>query len=75
MPLDNPVGSRLETRLRRETQGEVLFDAISWGRYATDAPIYQIEPLGVVVPKSCEDAAPAIAIHTAREWLSPALVA
>jgi FAD/FMN-containing dehydrogenase/Fe-S oxidoreductase len=71
MPLDDPVGSRLETRLRRETQGEVLFDAFSRGRYATDASIYQIEPLGVVVPKSREDAAAAIAI--AREEGVPVL--
>jgi FAD/FMN-containing dehydrogenase/Fe-S oxidoreductase len=60
-----PVRSRLEHRLSRETQGEVLFDAFSRGRYSTDASIYQIEPLGVVVPKSREDAATAIAI--ARE--------
>jgi FAD/FMN-containing dehydrogenase/Fe-S oxidoreductase len=71
MPLDNPVGSRLETRLRRETQGEVLFDAFSRGRYSTDASIYQIEPLGAVVPKSREDAATAIAI--AREEGVPVL--
>jgi len=54
--------SKLETRLRRETQAEVLFDAFSRGRYSTDASIYQIEPLGVVVPRSREDAAAAIAI-------------
>src|SRR5271169_3233506 len=71
MPLDNPVGSRLETRLRRETQGEVLFDAFSRGRYATDASIYQIEPIGAVVPKSREDAAAAITI--AREEGVPVL--
>jgi FAD/FMN-containing dehydrogenase/Fe-S oxidoreductase len=71
MPLNNPVGSRLETRLRRETQGEVLFDAFSRGRYATDSSIYQIEPIGAVVPKSCEDAAAAIAI--AREEGVPVL--
>src|SRR6516165_6616003 len=62
---DNPVGSRFEVRLRREIRGEVLFDAFSRGRYATDASLYQIEPLGVVVPKNREDAAAAIAI--ARE--------
>ncbi len=62
MPLDNLAGSRLETRLRREVQGEVLFDAFSRGRYATDASIYQIEPLGVVIPKRRKDAATAIAI-------------
>src|SRR5215469_11784932 len=65
MPRDNPPASSLETRLRREIRGEVLFDAFSRGRYATDASIYQIEPLGVVVPRSREDAAAAIAI--ARE--------
>ena len=71
MPLDNPAGSHLELRLRREIRGEVLFDAFSRGRYATDASIYQIEPLGVVVPKSREDAAAAIAI--AREEGVPVL--
>ena len=71
MPLNNPVGSRLETRLLRETQGEVLFDAFSRGRYATDASIYQIEPIGAIVPKSREDAAAAIAI--AREEGVPVL--
>src|SRR5215467_9981431 len=71
MPLDNPAGSAFEARLRREVQGELLFDAFSRGRYSTDASIYQIEPLGVVVPKSREDAAAAIAI--AREEGVPVL--
>src|SRR6201998_1576455 len=71
MPLDNPAGSRLEARLRRDVRGEVKFDAFSRGRYATDASIYQIEPLGVVVPKSRRDAAAAIAI--AREEGVPVL--
>lgn len=48
--------SALAARLRREIDGEVLFDAASRGRYATDASIYQIEPIGVVVPRT-EDAA------------------
>jgi FAD/FMN-containing dehydrogenase/Fe-S oxidoreductase len=71
MPLDNPAGSSLKACLRREMRGEVLFDAFNRGRYATDASIYQIEPLGVVVPRSCEDAAAAIAI--AREEGVPVL--
>ncbi len=49
-------------RLRREVDGEVLFDAASRGRYATDASIYQIEPIGVVVPRTEEAARTAIAI-------------
>src|SRR5437016_9860046 len=71
MPPDISSGSAVEARLRRETRGEVLFDAFSRGRYATDASIYQIEPLGVVVPKSRVDAAAAIAI--AREEGVPVL--
>ena len=48
--------SALAARMRREQQGEVLFDAASRGRYSTDASIYQIEPVGVVVPKTDADA-------------------
>jgi FAD/FMN-containing dehydrogenase/Fe-S oxidoreductase len=71
MAFDDDPASGLETRLRREIRGEVLFDAFSCGRYSTDASIYQIEPLGVVVPLGREDAATAIAI--AREEGVPVL--
>src|SRR5579875_1318708 len=70
MPLDTPAPS-LAARLKRETRGEVLFDAFSRGRYATDASIYQIEPVGVIVPKSRDDVAAALAI--AREEGVPVL--
>ena len=50
-----PGDPALATRLRGEIEGEVLFDAFSRGRYSTDASIYQIEPLGVVVPRSEQD--------------------
>jgi FAD/FMN-containing dehydrogenase/Fe-S oxidoreductase len=46
----------LAARLRRELTGDVLFDAWSRGRYSTDASIYQIEPLGVVVPRTEQEA-------------------
>jgi FAD/FMN-containing dehydrogenase/Fe-S oxidoreductase len=62
MPLVTDPPPMFEARLRREIRGEVMFDAFSRGRYATDASIYQIEPLGVVVPRDCADAAAAIAI-------------
>jgi FAD/FMN-containing dehydrogenase/Fe-S oxidoreductase len=48
--------SALAKRLAREIEGEVLFDAASRGRYATDASIYQIDPIGVVLPRSEQDA-------------------
>ena len=47
--------SALAKRLQRETSAEVLFDDFSRGLYSTDASIYQIMPLGVVVPKTQDD--------------------
>src|SRR6266478_1621747 len=52
----------LQDRLTREITGEVLFDRFSRGRYATDASFYQIMPLGVVVPRSVDEALRALAI-------------
>ena len=54
--------SSLETRLRKELDAEVMFDAASRGRYSTDASIYQVQPVGIVVPRSEEAARAAIAI-------------
>ncbi|WP_144112943.1 FAD-binding and (Fe-S)-binding domain-containing protein [Paraburkholderia sp. BCC1886] len=47
--------SPLAQLLRKSLRGDVLFDAASRGRYATDASIYQITPIGVVVPRDQED--------------------
>src|SRR5690606_36054740 len=66
-PIQAPALSRsaLAQRLRREVDGEALFDAFSRGRYSTDASIYQVEPVGVVVPRT-EDAA-RVALQIAAE--------
>ncbi|HVL71902.1 MAG TPA: FAD-binding oxidoreductase, partial [Beijerinckiaceae bacterium] len=45
--------------------GEVRFDAFTRGRYATDASIYQIMPIGVAFPRDTADVAAALTI--ARE--------
>ena len=45
----------LRADLERHISGEVRFDRVSRALYATDASVYQIEPLGVVVPRSAED--------------------
>jgi FAD/FMN-containing dehydrogenase/Fe-S oxidoreductase len=58
--------SPLEARLRKEVEGEVLFDAASRGRYSTDASIYQVEPVGVVVPRTPEAARAAMAVAAAE---------
>ncbi len=52
----------LAARLRRETSGEVLFSDADRGRYATDASIYQVEPVGVIVPRRIEDVMAALTI-------------
>jgi len=52
----------LAERLRREVDGDVLFDRASRGRYATDASIYQIEPVGIVVPRTMDAAIAALQI-------------
>ena len=65
------VSHRLAGRLRRALQGEVLFDRFSRGRYATDASHYQVEPVGVVVPRSDDDVRAALQI--AREEGVPLL--
>jgi FAD/FMN-containing dehydrogenase/Fe-S oxidoreductase len=46
----------LERRLKAEVIGDVKFDRFSRGRYATDASHYQIMPLGVVTPRTIEEA-------------------
>jgi FAD/FMN-containing dehydrogenase/Fe-S oxidoreductase len=59
------LARRIEAKLRAEIRGEVAFDRLTRGLYATDASIYQIVPLGVVIPRDAADVEAAIAI--ARE--------
>ncbi len=54
--------NRLAARLRRETRSEILFGAADRGRYATDASIYQVMPVGAIVPRSIADVEAALAI-------------
>jgi FAD/FMN-containing dehydrogenase len=49
----------LGDHLRRHLEGEVRFDRGSRRLYSTDASIYQVEPLGVVLPRTLAD------LHTA----------
>jgi FAD/FMN-containing dehydrogenase/Fe-S oxidoreductase len=55
----------LEQKLRRTIKGDVLFDRASRGRYSTDASIYQIEPIGIVIPRDETDLA--LALDVARD--------
>ncbi len=51
MPLDG---------LKGRFSGEILDDAFSRGRYATDASIYQMMPAAVAIPRSKEDISAAL---------------
>ncbi|MHC5543096.1 FAD-binding oxidoreductase, partial [Singulisphaera rosea] len=62
---------RLQERLSQETRAEVRFDAGSRWLYSTDASLYQVEPLGVVLPRTVEDVA--LAVRIASEEGVPVL--
>ena len=65
------AGSHLANRLRADVEGSVRFDALTRALYSTDASIYQIEPLGVVLPRTLDDIDAVMAI--AREEGVPVL--
>ncbi|MGE4242150.1 FAD-binding and (Fe-S)-binding domain-containing protein [Ramlibacter sp.] len=58
----NETAGRLAARLAKETRGETLFSAGDRGRYATDASIYQVMPVGVFVPRTVDEARTALDI-------------
>ncbi len=45
----------LRRELETAVEGEVRFDTISRALYSTDASVYQIQPLGVVIPRQRQD--------------------
>src|SRR5215475_9560929 len=57
--------------LKTRVQGEVRFDRASRLMYSTDASIYEIEPIGVVLPKTQEDVA--ATMEVARDFKVPVL--
>jgi len=55
MKLNQNTISKIGKELQSLIKGEVLFDDFSRGRYSTDASIYQITPIGIVIPKDTDD--------------------
>ena len=45
----------LRRELEPQIEGELRFDTITRALYSTDASVYQIQPIGVVVPKNRQD--------------------
>jgi FAD/FMN-containing dehydrogenase/Fe-S oxidoreductase len=56
------MSEALRRELAAAIDGEVRFDRVSRALYSTDASVYQIEPLGVVIPRSSEAVAQAVDI-------------
>ena len=50
----NNSPNELEQVLKKEIEGEVRFDPYSKVLYSTDASLYQMEPIGVVIPRHKE---------------------
>ena len=61
----------LEAALKERVSGEVRFDEVSRLLYSTDASIYEIMPIGVVIPRNPEDVF--VAMEVAAEFNSPIL--
>jgi FAD/FMN-containing dehydrogenase/Fe-S oxidoreductase len=59
MPRD---ATAFERDLRRRVRGEVCFDDVTRGIYATDASNYQISPVAVVLPRDEADVRAAVAV-------------
>ncbi|WP_067805693.1 FAD-binding and (Fe-S)-binding domain-containing protein [Nocardia beijingensis] len=57
----------LRAELTERVDGEVRFDSGSRATYSTDASNYRAVPLGVVVPRTPEDAATAVAVCHAHD--------
>lgn len=63
----DPGDPELKKVLTRSVEGEVRFDALTRGLYSTDASHYQVEPLGVVFPRSVEDVQTVLEVARERD--------
>src|SRR5579884_2574405 len=61
----------LQEALKAKISGEVRFDRATRMMYSTDASIYEIEPIGVVIPRTHEDMF--AAMEVARDFKVPVL--
>ena len=53
--MNTSISKILEQKLSDTLAGEVRFDLYSKALYSTDASLYQIQPIGVVIPKDKQD--------------------
>src|SRR5438067_961076 len=65
------MNEELYEALKKRVTGEVRFDRVSRLMYSTDASIYEIEPMGVVIPRTHEDVF--ATMEVARDFKVPVL--
>ena len=64
--MNTPTSEALEAHLSDTLAGEVRFDLYSKALYSTDASLYEIQPIGVVIPKDSQDVIKTVAIASAH---------
>ena len=64
--MDPSISETLEQQLSNTLAGEVRFDLYSKALYSTDASLYQIQPIGVVIPKDSQDVIKTVQIAAER---------
>ncbi|MBX2884831.1 MAG: FAD-binding protein [Granulosicoccus sp.] len=65
--MGSAFNNQIQQKLGTMLSGDLLTDAFSRGRYATDASIYQMMPQGVVIPKNWEDVIHTLAVASDAE--------
>lgn len=71
MPIDTERLAEFEAALRPRVQGDLRTDNLHRALYATDASMYRIPPVGVLLPQSADDVQ--AAIEEARTFNIPVL--
>ena len=64
--MEPSTSETLEQQLSNTLAGEVRFDLYSKALYSTDASLYQIQPIGVVIPKDRQDVIKTVQIAAQR---------
>ena len=70
--IDPKAVVELAEHIKPNLKGEMKFDSVTKALYSTDASIYQIEPSGVITPKSKEDVC--LVVETANQFNIPILL-
>ena len=73
-PAQDDQGQHLANELRKRVSGEVRFDPFSRYLYSTDASMYQMDPVGVVIPRNVEDVLAVMEVASQHKTARPSQV-